>query len=43
VEDELKLAHEKMDESLKNIEEAKKKIEDEKMQLELHMADIIDD
>jgi hypothetical protein len=43
VEDELKLAHEKMDESLKNIEKAKKKIEDEKMQLELHMADIIDD
>jgi hypothetical protein len=33
----------KVKESLKNIEESKNKIEDENMQLELHVADIVDD
>jgi hypothetical protein len=33
----------KMEESLKKIEKTKKKIEDEKMQLKLHIVDIVDD
>jgi hypothetical protein len=43
VENELELAYEKMRKSMKNIDEARKKKEDEKMQLKLHIANIIDD